>query len=110
MRLFNWLYHSIYSIEWLTQKSYFFKSYFGKDYFKLKKKILFLEIIFVEVQQRDHICRGSDQLYNSCKESRDYICKGSFEDYSVQKKDDTCKEPELLSTVIQRILNNTISQ
>ena len=32
---------------------------------------------------RDYICRGSDQLYNSCKESGDYICKGSFEDYSV---------------------------
>ena len=35
---------------------------------------------------RDYICRGSDQLYNSCKESGDYICKGSFEDYSVQKR------------------------
>ena len=41
----------------------------------------FLEIMLVEVQQQDHICRGSDQLYNSCKESRDYICKGSPVDY-----------------------------
>ena len=50
------------------------------------KKILITEIIFVEVPQRDHICRGSDQLYNSCKESADYICEGLFEDYSVLKK------------------------
>ena len=57
-------------------------------YLTLKKKsnkILFLETTFVEVQQRDHICRGSDQLYNSYKESGDYICEGSLEDYLVQK-------------------------
>ena len=47
---------------------------------------MFLEIIFVEVQQRDHFCSCFDQLYNSCKKSVDYICKGSFEDYPVQKK------------------------
>ena len=50
------------------------------------KKILFQDIIFVEVQQRDHIRRGSDQLYNSCKEFGDYICKVSSGDYSIQKR------------------------
>ena len=36
--------------------------------------------VLVEIRQRDHICRGSDQLNNRCKESRDYICKGSPDD------------------------------
>ena len=48
------------------------------------KKVLFPDILFVEVQQRDDICRRSDKLYNSCKESDDFICKGSSKDYSVQ--------------------------
>ena len=39
------------------------------------KKILVIEIICVEVYQRDHIFRGSDQLFNSCKKSGDIFVK-----------------------------------
>ena len=63
---------------------------FGKRLYQTYKenqiKFCFLEIIFVELQQRNHICWTTDQLYNSCKKSRDYICKGSFANYSVQKR------------------------
>ena len=67
---------------------YFLKRIGNRLYQTYKKSngILFQKIIFVEVQQRDHICRGSDQLHNSCNESGDYNCKGSFEDYLVQKR------------------------
>ena len=52
----------------------------------LESAIAGLEIELAEVQERDYICRGSDQLYNSCKESRGYICKDSPEDYSTWKR------------------------
>ena len=59
----------------LFQKSFEKRLY--QTYKKESNKNLILDIIFVEVQQRDRICRGSDQLYKSYKETGDYICKGS---------------------------------
>ena len=91
--LFKWLYPSIFwhlLFHWVAHVTVInFHRLLGKGYIKLMKKtnnFLFLEIIFVKVQQRDHACRGSDQLYNSCKDPGDYICKGSFEDSSEQKR------------------------
>ena len=64
------------SIDWLTNSYIYLLRFEIKLYQVYKnqnvicvtlKKILILEIIFVDVQQRDHICRGSDQLYNSCR-------------------------------------------
>ena len=95
----------LYSVEWLTISHIYLMRFGIRLYQAYKnqhvicvslKKILILEIIFVEAQQRDHICRGSEQLYNSCKESADYICIGSFEDYSEQKRMIIVKGKKLL--------------
>ena len=95
-----------------SRNSHIFKEIWEKAISNLSKKsnkILFLEIIFVEVQQRDHICRGSDQLYNSCKESGDYNCKGSIEDFSVQKRMILVKGQTVTFQLHPRLCSPTVS-